>query len=122
MFSRLALLTLAVFAVISIGGCGNDDPSDPIIVDTDYDYVVVNNTGTDFDVYRHSSLNVGVWEPMEPLGAWHGAVYSSEVSCEYVLRFCLPGDGPEDYQAGVNYLFYSTETQYWVVNVNDIQP
>lgn len=119
---RSTLVILAVFAVLGGPGCGDDEPTAPAPVDTDYEFVVVNNTSIDFEVFRHSSLDKGVWEPMEPIGAWDGMPYLSEIGVTYLLRFCLPGKGPDVWETGVNYTFDSTATEYWVLDYADMQP
>ena len=111
---------LFVVVLSFVFGCDSDDPTSPVVVDTDYDFVVVNNTGTDFEVFRRSSSTGGEWEAMAPIGAGEGVPYSSEVGFSYLMRFCLPGEGPEQWQAGVNYSFSSTNTEYWVLDDEDL--
>ena len=89
---------------------------EPEVVDTDYEFVVTNDTGFDFVVYRHGSADsVGVWETLAPLDATGTTAYSSEIGLSYALRFCMEGDGPENSRAGVDYSFSTADTQHWTL-------
>ena len=120
MINRMSILAFVIVALVTIAGCGDDSPVVPEIVDTDYVFVVVNNTGIEFDAFRSSSLAPEVWEPMGTLGARSGTQYTSEVDVVYDLRFTFAGDGPDDWKTWVNYTNYSTETQYWVLDEEDL--
>ena len=119
MQNRILALLVTLVSILNFGGCDTDDPVVPVEVQTDYDFVVVNETAIDFVVYRKSSINGYVWELMDPLGGLSEVPYRSEIDATYLLFFCREGDAPEDRYAGVNYGYSTTDTQTWVLRVRE---
>ena len=92
MQNRILALLVTLVSILNFGGCDTDDPVVPVEVQTDYDFVVVNETAIDFVVYRKSSINGYVWELMDPLGGLSEVPYRSEIDATYLLFFCREGD------------------------------